>query len=139
MHWISAWLCDKGDPPFLPPASLELNFEIWGFRVQKRMSAGSPGHCQMTLPTASNPEALESGLDPYRKPTGTINNTQGTNRLLQASIHATMYRGTPSFREARLESLGVQNSVSPDLMGPAGSAAQEYVWPLRRSRNSTEQ
>ena len=75
----------------------------------------------MTLPTASNPEALEAGLDPYRKPTGAKNNTQGTNRLLQASIHATVYRGTLSLREARLESLGVQSSVSPDLMGPIRS------------------
>ena len=123
MHWISAWLCNKRDPPFLPAASLELNLELWGFRLQKRMSAGSPGHCQMTLPTASNPEALEAGLDPYRKPTGAKNNMQGTNRLLQASVHATMYRGTLSFREARLESLGVQSSVSPDLMGPTGSGA----------------
>lgn len=123
MHWISAWLCNRRDPPFLPAASLELNFELWGFRLLKRMSAGSPGYCQMTLPTASNPEALEAGLDPYRKPTGAKNNTQGTNRLLQASIHTTMYRGTLSFREARLESLGVQSSVSPDLMGPIRSGA----------------
>lgn len=84
----------------------------------------SPGHYQLTLLMASNPEAAEAGPGPHRKPTAAKNSTQGINRVLQASIRATRHGGDTTFQGSQDGELGIQSSATPYRMGPPGGEVQ---------------
>lgn len=67
---IPAWLCGWKDTQSQASASPELSLEPWHFWPQEGAVTVPPGHHQLTLPVASNPEAQETGLGPHRKSTG---------------------------------------------------------------------
>lgn len=109
--WIPAWLCNwvgGGFSIHYSSASPKLSLEFHCIKLQARNVHGVCWTLLSSLPIASNPEALETGFGPHRKPIRYKNSTEGQ-----------VVASRPPHRKGR--SLpGSQNCPTPALLGPAG-------------------
>lgn len=85
-----------------PSASPKLGLEFHCIKLQERSVHGLSWPLLSSLAMASNPEALEAGFGPHRKPIRYKNSTAGTSSSWHASTHATTQEGMPSSRELEL-------------------------------------
>lgn len=112
--WIPAWLYDwvgGGFAIHYPSASPKLSLECHCIQLQERNVHGVSWALLSSLPKASNPEALEAGFGPHRKPIRYKNSTAGTSSSPQVSIYATTPEGMLSSPEPELP--------HPSLGGPS--------------------